>query len=120
MRNVWENNVLLIKADKLAHLIYKVSKGFPKSERYGITSQIRRAGLSVPLNIIEGYSRFRVKTHIQFLEIAFGSLKEVHYLVEFSYKEGYLNSLQRNRVIDICDEVEKMLYSKIRTLKNRK
>lgn len=56
MSNVWENNILLIKADKLAHEIYSATQRFPKSELYGLTSQIRRASVSVVLNMIEGYS----------------------------------------------------------------
>jgi four helix bundle protein len=119
MSNVRKNNILLEKSDILAHNIFKITKIFPKSEQYGITSQLRRAALSVPLNIIEGYARFKPKSHIQFLEIAFGSLKETHYLIEFSHKERYIKSDENKTLIDLCVEIEKMLYSKIRTLKVR-
>lgn len=120
MSNVWQNNIILEKADKLAHDLYTTSKAFPKSELYGITSQIRRSSLSVCLNVIEGYSRFKLGSHINFLEIAFGSLKETHYLVEFCYKENYFDREKYNKLVDQCDEVEKMLYTKIKTLKNKK
>ena len=117
MSNVWENNILLIKADELAHLAYQVTRLFPKTEQYGITSQLRRAALSVALNIIEGYSRFKIKSHIQFLEVSFGSLKETHYLIEFCHKENLLNHNQVDKLLNLCIEVEKMLYAKIKTLK---
>lgn len=118
MSNVWENNIILIKANKLVHLVYRVSSRFPKSEIFGVTSQLRRATLSVVLNIIEGYSRFKPKTHIQFLEIAFGSLKETHYLIEFSSEEKYIDIKDKQILLDLCNEIEKMLYSKIKTMKS--
>lgn len=73
------------KADELAKKIYVATQCFPKSELFGITSQIRRAALSVPTNIVEGYSR-RTKNELRrFLNIALGSLAETEYLVDFSY-----------------------------------
>ena len=117
MSNVWENNIILIKADLLAHRIYQVTREFPRYEIYGLTSQIRRASLSVVLSCIEGYSRFKPKTHVQFLEIAFGSLKETHYLAQFCFQEKYIDQVTHNELSDLCNEIEKMLYSKIRTLK---
>lgn len=120
MSNVWENNIILVKADALAHQVYVVTQSFPKTEQYGIVSQLRRAALSVPLNLIEGYSRFKQKTHIQFLEIAFGSLKETHYLLGFSHKEGYINETNWKECTNLCVEIEKMLYAKLRTMKNKR
>lgn|SRR3989304_4089868 len=119
MSNVWESNILLVKADQLAHLVFEVTRSFPRSELYGLVSQLRRAALSVPLNVIEGYSRFKVKTHIQFLEIAFGSLKETHYLIEFCHKERYIRANDHRKLLGLSEEVEKMLFAKIRTLKKR-
>ena len=51
------NNPLIEKSDELAHLVYKITKDFPKEELYGLVSQIRRAAVSIPLNIIEGFAR---------------------------------------------------------------
>lgn len=119
MNDVWEKNLIIIKADELAHLVYKITRNFPKEEVYGITSQIRRAVLSVPLNLIEGYSRFKIKSHIQFLEIAFGSLKETHYLIDFSHKEQFLMVVNYQKMVDLCIEIEKMLYAKMRTMKSK-
>ena len=119
MSNVWQNNLILEKADFFAHQIYSISKSFPKSEIYGLTSQIRRVSVSVVLNMIEGYSRFKHKSHIHFLEISFGSLKETHYLIDFRLQEGILSKKSASLLLELCNEIEKMLYSKIKTLKSK-
>jgi len=78
------HNVLKSKMDCYAHLVYKLTKDFPKDEMYGVTSQIRRAAVSVILNYIEGYARGGEKAHRNFLEISYGSLKESKYLLHFA------------------------------------
>jgi len=77
-------------ADKLAKATYKSTLAFPKHELYGLTSQLRRAALSVSLNIIEGYARNNKKEFGYFLRIALGSLAEVGYLLEFAFAQNYL------------------------------
>lgn len=77
------------KADLLARRVYSVSFNFPKHEIYGLTSQLRRAALSVVLNIIEGHARQSKKEFHQFLKIAYGSLAEVEYLLVFACEQGY-------------------------------
>ena len=72
------------KADQLAKKVYLVSKSFPAEEIYGITPQLRRAALSIPTNIVEGYARRSSKELKRFLLIALGSLAEVEYLLDFS------------------------------------
>src|SRR3989338_7776979 len=72
--------------DEYAHLTYDISTSFPKEEVYGITSQFRRAVLSVILNYIEGYARKRPLVQLNFYETAYGSLQESLYLVEFCEK----------------------------------
>ena len=83
-----KESILLQKADDLAYKIYQESKKFPKEEMYGLTSQLRRAILSVPLNIVEGYGRQSKKEYGRFLNIAYGSLKEAKYLLHFAHREG--------------------------------
>jgi len=73
--------------DEYAHLAYSVTKNFPRQELFGITSQLRRAALSVVLNYIEGYARSRNKVNKNFLEISYGSLKESEYLLHFSLQD---------------------------------
>jgi four helix bundle protein len=65
-------------ADEVALLIYRVTKQFPKEEMYGLISQMRRASVSVPSNIVEGCTRESQAEYLRFLEIAFGSLRELH------------------------------------------
>ena len=117
MSNVYENNILLVKADALAHKVFSVTKSFPKSEIYGITSQLRRAALSVPLNIVEGYARFKTGSHVQFLEIAFGSLKETQNLIRFCLDENLITTKDSDNLSALAEEVARMLYSKIGTLR---
>ena len=79
------------KMDEYAHLIYALTRKFPKEERYGLSSQLQRAALSVVLNYIEGYARGKNKIHKNFLEISYGSLKESKYLLHFSLVEKFLS-----------------------------
>lgn len=87
----WRNLEVLQLADQFAREIYQVTKHFPKEELYGITSQLRRTALSIPTNIVEGYSRKGDKELGRFLDIALGSLAEVKYLLHFAGTLGYLS-----------------------------
>ena len=78
-------------ADDLAVAVYEATKGFPKEEVYGITSQIRRAVTSVAANIVEGASRESAKDYAHFLQIARGSLAETQYFLHLSRRLGYLD-----------------------------
>ncbi len=80
----YKNLIVWQKADSLAFEIYKTTKDFPKSEIFGITSQIRRSALSVAVNIVEGYGRKSKAEFSRFIDIAVGSLAETEYLLEFS------------------------------------
>lgn len=66
-------------ADDLAVLIYMLTTAFPREELYGLTAQMRRAAVSIPSNIVEGCARESRTEYLRFLEIAFGSLRELHY-----------------------------------------
>ena len=74
----------------LVTLIYKVAKQFPGDEKYGLTSQIKRAAISIPSNIAEGAARKSTKELIQFLYIALGSLAETETQLELAHKLGYM------------------------------
>jgi len=102
--------------DNYVHLIYKTSKNFPREEIYGITSQLRRAGLSVILNYIEGYARQKDKVYKNFLEISYGSLKETKYLLHFCLIEKYLLKENYQKLIKLSDEIGAMLW---KTIKNK-
>ena len=96
--------------DKLAFAVYQVTKSFPKSELYGLTSQLRRAGLSVPTNIAEGYSRRNDKYFKNFLDIAYGSLVETEYLLSFARKLDLLPEEGYNGLMQLIDETGKVLW----------
>ena len=114
-----QNNILLEKSDKMAYSVYHLTRKFPKEELFGLISQIRRSAISVPLNIVEGFARQGVKEHRHFLEIAYGSLKETKYILYFSYREKYIAEEEYDQVINLAEEVGKMLWSKIHTLKDK-
>jgi four helix bundle protein len=85
-------------ADELALLVYKATKEFPKSEIWGLTSQMRRAAVSVPGNIVEGSARKNRNEYLQFLYIAISSLTELSYYIKFSKELGYLGSHQHEEL----------------------
>ncbi|MDI1335082.1 MAG: four helix bundle protein [Lacunisphaera sp.] len=77
-------------ADDLTVAVYEATKGFPRDELYGLTSQLRRASSSVPANIAEGSARGTRKDCLHFLHIARGSLSEAQYFIHLSSRLGYL------------------------------
>ncbi|HVV73370.1 MAG TPA: four helix bundle protein, partial [Verrucomicrobiae bacterium] len=79
-------------SDDLTVAIYEKTKDFPREELYGLTSQIRRASLSVPANIAEGASRNSRKDYLHFLYIARGSLSETHYFIHLAHRLRYLTA----------------------------
>ncbi len=87
-------------------MIYKITKQYPKEEQYGLISQIRRAAVSVPANIAEGFRRRSKADKQRFLTIAHGSLEEVRYYLILSEDLGYCNS---RRFLGQADEVSKLL-----------
>lgn len=106
------------KAHYFAIDVYKESKSFPKSEQFGITSQLRRAALSIPTNIVEGCSRSSEKEFAHFINISSGSAAEVEYLIEFSKEIELLNQEEYQKLNSSIIEIRKMLNSLHRTLKN--
>ncbi|MDP3298451.1 MAG: four helix bundle protein [Thermodesulfovibrionia bacterium] len=110
-----KNLIVFQKADELAYQIYKATEAFPKSEMFGITSQLRRAALSVPTNIVEGYARKSKKELIQFINIALGSLAETEYLLGFSKKLSY-HKADIPEIEKLLEEVGKLLWSFYRSL----
>lgn len=103
--------------NEYAHLVYKLTRQFPKEEIYGITSQLRRASLSVVLNYIEGYARIKNKVHKNFLEISYGSLKESKYLLHFSLVENYLTKADYEKALELAEDIGGMLWGIIKNIK---
>ena len=107
------------KALDLAVLVYRLSEKFPKSEIYGLTSQVRRASVSVPSNIAEGYGRGSRKEYLQFLSVAQGSLKELETQVILAERLHYANQEEANRLLSVSETVGKMLGGLMRSLRTR-
>ena len=97
-------------ADELAYKIYIETRSFPKEEIYGITSQLRRAALSIPTNIVEGYSRKGDRELAHFVNISLGSLGEVKYLIYFSHRLEYLRDTKYKELQAGYDALGKKLW----------
>ena len=97
MGRPYETIVAWQRADDLVVEIYKVTRGFPKSELYGLTSQMRRAAVSVAANIAEGSARQYLKEYLQFLHVADSSLCEVAYYTHLAYRLSLIDKEARVR-----------------------
>jgi len=105
-------------SDEIVELVYKVTARFPREELYGLTSQIRRAAVSVPSNIVEGCARDSQADFLRFLYIAFGSLRELHYQLGFSDRLDFLNKADALLLEPKIVETEKVLNGLIGALRN--
>ena len=103
------------KSYQLVKDIYKITADFPKNEIYGIVSQLRRAAVSVPSNIAEGYMRGS-KEYIHFLKIALGSSAEVETLLSLSRDLGFCNVAEAARIGEVNLEVRKLLLRYLKKL----
>jgi len=110
---VWQKSIDLVVA------CYKLSHEFPKYEIYGLTSQLRRAVVSVPANIAEGYGRGSRKEYLQFLTVARGSLKEVETHLIIAERLDYITQSQLKTTLSSTEEIGKMLGSLIRALQKK-
>ncbi len=99
---------------RLALEIYKITKIFPKDEIYGLTSQIRRAAISIALNIAEGYGRLSRDEFKRFLKISLGSTNETMALINFSKDLKLIQLQQYNIIIKEYDNLGKKIYNTIK------
>jgi four helix bundle protein len=116
------HDILKKKMDEYVHCVYKITKNFPREELFGVTSQIRRASLSVILNYIEGYARKKsenCKVYRNFLETSYGSLKESKYLLHFSLVEKYLIKEDYNKAWSLSEEIGAMLWTTIQGINKK-
>ena len=108
--NVWQ------KSHELAVMIYQGTKKFPKEEVYGITSQIRRAIVSIPTNLAEGCGRGSDRDFAKFAQIAFGSANESEYLILLSNELGFIDKTDSDELTEKVTEIKRMLTSLIKNL----
>jgi four helix bundle protein len=108
---VWE------KSHQLALAIYKVTKEFPKEELYGLTSQIRRASMSIPTNIAEGCGRNTDADFARFLKMAMGSASETEYQLILARDLEFLPKDLYEKLHNDTEEVKRMLASLLKTIR---
>jgi four helix bundle protein len=94
----------------LAHEVYNVTEAFPKSERFALTSQMRRAAISIPSNIAEGWGRNSAASFSYFLKIAFGSYTELMTQLELAYRINYLSGEQLDKFGEMGESISKMIF----------
>jgi len=99
----WQKSMDLVTA------IYSATAGFPKEEQFGLTSQVRRAAVSIPSNIAEGQGRLSEKEFRYFLGQSRGSLMEVETQLQIAQNLGYLESAKTNALLKACAEVGRIL-----------
>jgi four helix bundle protein len=99
--------------------LYKVTSHFPKEEKFGLTSQIRRAGVSVPANIAEGAARQSDKEFLHFLSNAQGSASELSTELLIASKLGYLTTKEYSEVMSELDHIGRMLFGLSKNVKTR-
>jgi four helix bundle protein len=100
----------------LVELSYRLTKAFPRDELFGLTSQIRRASVSIPSNIAEGYGRDQTGGYVQFLKVAQGSLKELETQLLLALRLELVAADRASLTLGKCEEVGKMLRALIRSL----
>jgi four helix bundle protein len=110
---VWQKGISLVK------LIYQISREFPAEERFGLTSQIRRAAVSVPSNIAEGQARFTTREFIHFISHAEGSIAEIDTQLVIALELDFCTLATVKPAFDAIIELRKMLNALRRKLQER-
>ena len=104
---VWQKSMSLVTS------VYQITRDFPHAEVFGLTSQLRRASISIPSNIAEGYGRNTSKDYLRYLQIALGSLYEMQTQLEIASNLHFLDIVDFKKMISLCLEIERMLTSLI-------
>ena len=102
---VWQRGHSLVLS------VYRMTTGFPQNERYGLTSQLRRAALSVPTNIAEGSKRLAPKEYSRFINIAEASLAETEYLIMVGRDLGHVTPIVATKSFSEISELSRMLHA---------
>lgn len=110
---VWQQSM------SLAREVYAVTKGFPRDETFGLTSQLRRAAVSIPSNIAEGHGRLSDKSFAVFLSQARGSLFEVETQLELAAGLGYFQSERLAVLLSQCETITRMINGLLKSIREQ-
>ena len=110
---VWQQSIEMVTS------IYLMTQSFPKEEMFGLVSQLRRASVSVPSNIAEGYARGTDKEKLHFLRISSGSMSEVETQLMLSLNLGYIDQEKYNKLSETVTSVWKQLNALISSIKKK-
>ncbi len=110
---VWQKSRILVSD------IYKLSSAFPKEEMYGLTSQMRRAAISIPSNIAEGSSKGSTREYLRFLSIAYGSLCELETQLYLAQDLGFIAPDAINLILEKTNEIGRMINGLSRALEQK-
>lgn len=118
MRN-YRNLKAFELADELVFMVYKITKTFPKDELFGLTSQLRRAAVSIPSNIVEGASRDTESEFLRFLDMSYGSASELDYQISLAYRLGYIEEIPYSELREKSTETAKVINGLIRSIRKK-
>ncbi|MCX6374816.1 MAG: four helix bundle protein [Armatimonadetes bacterium] len=105
-----------VKADDLVMRVYQLTRSWPKEEMYGLTSQVRRAAVSVASNIVEGSGRRHLPAYLQFVSRAYTALREGGYGLHLAHRLGYVNDGSYTEISGMQDEAIRVLWGLMETL----
>lgn len=106
-------------ADELAISVYKATTTFPPEERFGLISQMRRAAVSTASNIVEGCARHTEQEYLRFLDMAYGSSRELQYQASLARRLGFISQEHYVPLAESCDETSKVLNGLINALRRK-
>ncbi|MDK9700558.1 MAG: four helix bundle protein [bacterium] len=101
----------------LAIFTYKITQKYPKHELFGLSSQMRRAAVSIPSNIAEGFGRQSTKEYLHHLSFAQGSISELETQIELSFRLTYIDEANYVALLELCDHVGKLLTNQKKSLR---
>ena len=105
-------------ADRLALAIYQHTRSFPREENFGLTSQIRRAAVSIACNIVEGCARHTEQEYLRFLDMAYGSARELEYQLGLAERLQYLSEPAAQDLLPLSEEVGRALHGLIKAIRS--
>jgi four helix bundle protein len=105
-------------ADELVVEVYRATRGFPVEERYGLQTQLRRAAVSMPTNIVEGCARNSEKDYLHFVDVAIASASEVRYLLGLSARLGILQQADQEPLVRRYDDLIRSLQKLLSAFRN--